>query len=207
MADDAKQSTSATLIERLRNPMRDEAAWREFVHSYGPKLFQWCRQWGLQQADAEDVTQNILLKLADKLRTFTYDPSGSFRGWLRTVAHHAWRDFLDGRLRAPLGTGDSAVLQRLEKIEAREDLLAHLAAEFDQELLEEAMARVKRRVAPHTWEAFQLTAVEGLSGAEAAQRVPLQVAMVFVAKSKVQKMLRQEIQRLEGASVNGGASS
>ena len=55
---------------------------------------------GLQDADAEDVAQEILLKLARKLRDFAYDPKSSFRGWLKTVAHHAWRDFVDGRSRA-----------------------------------------------------------------------------------------------------------
>ncbi len=52
---------------------------------------------GLQDADAEDVAQEILLKLARKLRDFSYNPESSFRGWLKTVAHHAWRDFVDGQ--------------------------------------------------------------------------------------------------------------
>ena len=60
------------------------------------------------------------------------------------------------------------------------------------------MARVRLRVAPQTWEAFRLTALEGLSGAEAAQRIPMQVAQVFVAKRRVQKMLSSEVAKLEG---------
>ena len=40
-------------------------------------------------------------------------------------------------------------------------------------------------------------ALEGLPVAEVAARVHLQVAMVYVAKSKVQKMLQEEIRRLE----------
>jgi RNA polymerase sigma-70 factor (ECF subfamily) len=86
----------------------------------------------------------------------------------------------------------------LHSVEAREDLVHHLEAEFDRELLEEAMARVRLRVAPRTWEAFRLTALEGLSGAEAAERVPMQVAQVFVAKRRVQKMLTAEVAKLEG---------
>jgi RNA polymerase sigma-70 factor (ECF subfamily) len=91
------------------------------------------------------------------------------------------------------------MLLKLESVEAGEDLLERLNEQFDQELLAEAQERVQRRVEPHTWQAFLLTAVEGLSGAEAAGRLGVKVATVFQARSKVQKMLREEVARLEGA--------
>ena len=69
-----------------------------------------------------------------------------------------------------------------------------------KELLEAAKVRVRLRVAPHTWEAFRLLALEGLPVAEVAAAVRMQVAMVYVAKSKVQKMLQEEIQKLEVGS-------
>ena len=78
-----------------------------------------------------------------------------------------------------------------------EDLLTRLDAAFDQELVAIASARVRQRVAEQTWEAFRLTALEGLSGAEAAQQIPMQVAQVFVAKRRVQKMLREEMAKLD----------
>ena len=76
-------------------------------------------------------------------------------------------------------------------------MIERLEEEFDRELADEAMARVQVRVAPHTWEAFRLTAIEDLAGAEAATRLNMTVAMVFIAKSRVQKMIRAEIERLE----------
>jgi RNA polymerase sigma-70 factor (ECF subfamily) len=152
----------------------------------------------MQEADAQDVTQNVLVKLAQKMRDFTYDPTRSFRAWLKTLTAHAWSDFFQARQRPGLGSGDSAVNGLLHSTEAREDLVKHLEEEFDRELLEEAMLRVQLRVAPQTWQAFRLTALEGLSGAEAAARIPMQVAQVFVAKRRVQNMLRQEVARLEG---------
>jgi RNA polymerase sigma-70 factor (ECF subfamily) len=76
--------------------------------------------------------------------------------------------------------------------------LQRLEEEFDRELLEEAMARVRLRVAPQTWEAFRLTALEGRPGAEAADLIPMQVAQVFVAKRRVQKLLQEEVARLNG---------
>ena len=189
--------TRVTLLGRLRRDPTDQAAWAEFVDQYGPRIYTWCRKWNLQEADAQDVTQNVLLKLARKMGEFTYDPSRSFRAWLKTLTHHAWSDFLESRARPGLGSGDSHAADILHSLEAREDLVRQLEEEFDRELLREAMLRVRLRVAPQTWQAFTLTALEGLSGAEAAERIPMQVAQVFVAKRRVQKMLREEVARLE----------
>ena len=72
-------TTRVTLLARLRQDPTDQAAWDVFVERYGRHIYRWCRQWRLQDADAEDVTQDILVKLARKLRVFTYDPSRSFR--------------------------------------------------------------------------------------------------------------------------------
>lgn len=197
MAVDQLPTTQATLLFRLRHDPTDQAGWGEFVERYGRHIYRWCRQWRLQHADAEDVTQIVLVKLSQKLRDFAYDPSRSFRGWLKTVAHHAWLDFEDSRRRRQAAPGDSRVRELLLTVAARDDLLQTLEEAFDLELLEAAKMQVRLRVAPHTWEAFRLTALEGLPVAEVAARVGLQVAMVYVAKSKVQKMLQEQIRKLE----------
>jgi RNA polymerase sigma-70 factor (ECF subfamily) len=195
--------TRITLLGRLRRDPANQAAWGEFVEHYGGKIYAWCQKWGLQEADAQDVTQNVLLKLAQKMKDFTYDPSRSFRAWLKTLTGHALSDFVAGRPRAGLGSGDSAVGRMLDSVEARADLAQQLEQQFDREILEEAMVRVRLRVAPQTWEAFRLTALDGLSGAEAAERIPMQVGQVFVAKRRVQKMLQEEVSRLEQAGPDG----
>jgi RNA polymerase sigma-70 factor (ECF subfamily) len=202
MNDATNQRTSASLLRRVQHDAGDQAAWGDFVERYGPRIYAWCRLWRLQESDAQDVTQEVLLQLVQKLRHFEYDSARSFRAWLKTIVHHAWQDYLARRARAGLGTGDSDVWQGLQSVEARTDLEKQLEEVFDREVLEEAMARVRQRVAPHTWEAFRLLTFEGLSGAEVAPRVGMQVTMVYVAKSKVQKLLREEIDALEG----GGAA-
>jgi RNA polymerase sigma factor (sigma-70 family) len=197
MADASIPSTRASLLSQLRQHPSDQAGWDEFVQRYSRPIYRWCRQWNLQDADAADVTQDILVKLTQKLRDFRYDASGSFRGWLKTVTHHAWRDFEDGRRRRHLASGGSAVQEQMLCVEARDDLSRKLEAAFDLELLETATARVRLRVAPHTWEAFRLVALEGAAVPDVAARLHMQVAMVYVAKSKVQRMLHEEIRRLE----------
>jgi RNA polymerase sigma-70 factor (ECF subfamily) len=138
------------------------------------------------------VTQAVLAQLVVKLRAFDYDASRSFRAYLKALAGYAWRDLLDGRRRA-----GGAGLEVLAAVEARDDLCRRLDEEFDRELLEEAAVRVRARVEAHTWEAFRLTALEGLPGADAAARLGMKVYTVFKAKHKVLKMLREEIGRLE----------
>jgi len=198
MASDSGPRTSPTLLGKLRTDPANEETWCRFVDYYGPKIYGWCRRWSLQDADAQDVTQTVLLQLAAKMRSFTYDPARSFRAWLKTLTHHAWSDFVADRRRLAPASGTTGFLKLLETIEARDELTNRLEAAFDQELLDEAMRRVQARVLPHTWEAFRLTALEGLSGAATAARLGLKVANVFVAKSEVQKMLREEVAALEG---------
>jgi RNA polymerase sigma-70 factor (ECF subfamily) len=194
--------TSASLLARLRLAPADQAAWAEFVDRYGPKVYGWCRHWRLQEADARDVTQDVLLRLAGKMRGFEYDPARSFRAWLKTLARHALSDYCSARGRA--GTpGGSEVADLLQTVEAREDLVRQLDEEFDREVLEEAVARVRARVTPKTWRVFELTAHEGRSGAEAAAEVGLAVAAVFVARARVQRMLQEEVRRLEGPGPAG----
>jgi RNA polymerase sigma-70 factor (ECF subfamily) len=197
--DGASQSrTSPSLLGQLRQDPTDQAAWARFVEQYGPMIYRWCRKRGLQEADAQDVTQNVLLKLADKMRAFPYDPARSFRAWLSTLTRHACCDFLASRQGPDVGTGDSEMGELLGSVEARQDLAKRLEEAFDQELLAEATRLVRQRIAPHRWEAYRLTALEGLSGAEAAERLKMPVAQVFVAKSDVLQLLRDEVRQLEG---------
>src|SRR5436305_6703044 len=110
MGSEHDSGTRVTLLGRLRRDPTDAAAWGEFVEHYGGKIYGWCRKWNLQEADAQDVTQMVLLKLSQKMGEFVYDPSRSFRAWLKVITHHAWQDFVKERQRPGLGSGDSQVL-------------------------------------------------------------------------------------------------
>jgi RNA polymerase sigma-70 factor (ECF subfamily) len=198
MRPDADPRTRASLLLRLRRDPTDQAVWAEIVGRYGPLIHGWCLRWRLQEADAQDVTQDVLLRLATRLRDLDYDPARSFRAWLKTLARHACSDAFEKRARPGGGSGDSRVADLLDTVEARDDLLRRLEEGFDQEVLAEAGERVRRRVAAATWEAFRLTAVDGLSGAAAAERLGLKVATVFSHRRNVQKLLQDEVRRLSG---------
>ena len=91
------------------------------------------------------------------------------------------------------GGGDSGQWERLLTIAAREDLIQRLDQEFDRELLERAMVRVRLRVAPHNWEAFRLTAIDGVEPREVARRLEMKIANVYAARSNIQRLLREEV--------------
>lgn len=197
MVDPSESRTSPTLLGRLRRVPPDQEAWQEFVRRYTPQIYGWCRRWRLQDADAADVGQMVLVRLAARIRDFEYDPARSFRAWLRTLCHHAWSDLVAAR-KNQQGSGDSRVGELLDSLQARDDLVKELEGAYDRELLAEAMARVRLRVQSQTWEAYRLTAIEGLSGAEAAARLSMKVTGVFKAKSNMVKLLQDELRYLEG---------
>ncbi|MBX6314787.1 MAG: sigma-70 family RNA polymerase sigma factor [Isosphaeraceae bacterium] len=192
MSSSTGSLTSVSLLERLREEPRDAEAWEAFVRRYRPLIYAWCREWGLQRADAEDVAQDVFTKLTQKMGGFQYDPSRCFRAWLKTITQRVWSD----RIATWYRRRDVRVLQAIEALEARAEERRDQSP-FDRELLELAMRRVRRRVAAVTWEAFRLTALEGLTGLEASNRLSVPVASVFVAKHRVQKMLREEIRKRE----------
>jgi RNA polymerase sigma-70 factor (ECF subfamily) len=189
--------TSASLLMRLAQSPRDEAAWEDFVRKYGEQLHRWCRHWGLQDADARDVTQRVLLDLSRQLPEFSYDRSKRFRAWLKTIAHRAWGKYVVALRRPGQGSGDSDVGAVLDSVAARDDLARRLDKEFDLELLEAAMASVRGRVRPGTWEAFRRLALEHQSGEEAARALGMSVDAVFKARSNVTKLLREEMKKME----------
>ena len=132
----------------------------------------------------------------DKNGAFVYDPSRTFRGFLMTIAHHEWVNW--ARKRKEQGWTDEAGAQfeTREAAEAERDLKEAIQAEFERELMDLAMPLVQARVASHTWEAFRLTAIDGVKGTEAADRLKMPLASVFQAKSRVQQLLKDEVERL-----------
>ncbi len=198
--EDHPSRTSVTLLGRLRHDPKDQSAWNDFVARYQPQILRWSRAWGLKEPDALDIAQAVLAKLSGLMARFAYDPSRSFRAWLKTLTHHAWRDLIAEKKRAGIASGDSRMGEFFESLEAGDDLVRHIEEEFQRELMEQAMAMVRERVAPRTWDAFRLTALEGCSGAAAAVQLEMKVARVYVAKSEVKEMIRQEVRKLEGTA-------
>lgn len=198
MTYECEAQTGTTLLDLLRDPANGQS-WKDFVARYGLLIYRWCGKWRFQDADAQNITQEVLTKLVTKLRQFEYDPRrGSFRSWLKTVTYHACRDYLD-KQRHPgrRGSGDTAVWDTLKTLEARPDRLRTLDQEMAHERLEQLQARVRPCVSERDWQIFHALAIEGRSGGEVAQEHGMTTAAVFMVRSRVQQKLCQEAQRLK----------
>jgi RNA polymerase sigma factor (sigma-70 family) len=198
MGANTGDTTRVTLLQRLNQDPADQISWAEFVRLYSPAIRGWLMHWGLQEADSQDVAQNVLLRLTAKLPQFKYDPSKSFRGWLKTLTHHAWHDFVTEAGYRTRGSGDTSILDQLQSVEAREDLAARVEATFDKELLQMALLRAKERVADTTWQAFKLSALDGVAPQTVADQLGVRVSQVYLAKHRVQKLVQEEIRSIEG---------
>src|SRR5580658_8664275 len=152
--------TRASLLVRLRDS-QDQAAWTQFVDLYAPLVYGYARKQGLQDADAADLSQEVLRAVAGAVGRLDYDPQrGAFRNWLFTIVRRKlsnWRAALDNRMR---GSGDTATHQLLELCPAPEGIEADGDTEWEQRLVAWACEQVRRDVAEINWQAFWRTAVE-----------------------------------------------
>jgi RNA polymerase sigma-70 factor (ECF subfamily) len=178
--------TRPSLLLRIRDA-DDRSAWEQFVALYAPMIYRFVRRRGLQDADAADVTQDVLRVVATKARCLDYDPTlGSFRAWLFTVTRNTMINARKHRARHPQGTGDTAMQHRLDARAAPSaDEEAVWEQEYRQRRLTWAAERVRGHCEESTWQAFWRTAVEGQSPRSVAEALGLSVGAVHIAKSRV----------------------
>lgn len=192
------QVTHPSLLVRIRN--RDDAsAWSEFVEIYSPLIYGFSRKQGLQDADAVDVTQDVLRLVARSIGRLDYDPGrGTFRGWLFTIVRNELKDWFSKQRSAVVGTGDSSAIRRLEELPADDNESSTLwDAEHQRRLFEWASGRVRTEVQESTWSAFWETAVRGRNGNDVAQQLEISVAAVYLAKSRVMARLKELVRICE----------
>jgi RNA polymerase sigma factor (sigma-70 family) len=189
--------TRPSLLVRLRDAA-DGDAWRLFVELYAPLVYRVARKRGLQDADAADVTQEVLQAVSRAVRRLEYDPArGTFRGWLGAVARSKLNNFLAARQRNTPGSGDTAVQQLLEGRPDPADEDAQWEREYRQRLFAWAAEQVRPAFEGSTWRAFWGVAVEGRGAEEVGRELGLSVGAVYVAKSRVLARIRQAIQDVE----------
>jgi RNA polymerase sigma-70 factor (ECF subfamily) len=195
-------ATRLSLLVRLCDA-RDDGAWSQFVEIYAPLVYGFARRHGLQDADAADLTQDVLQAVSGGIRRLDYDPRrGSFRGWLFTVVRNKLRNFLAAQKRPGRGTGDSDALHRLQELPAREeDQSAWWDQEYEQRVFAWAAEQARGAFSDSTWRAFWQTAVEGKTGPAVAKTLGMSVAAVYLAKGRVMTRLKEIIRETLDESV------
>ncbi|HVS34750.1 MAG TPA: sigma-70 family RNA polymerase sigma factor [Gemmataceae bacterium] len=185
--------TSPSLLDRLnRNP--DDADWRRLILLYTPVLHGWLENHGLQACDRDDVTQEILGVVVQKMPEFRHNRrAGAFRSWLRTITIHCLRRFWRAKQYQAVAPGGSDFENHLIQLE---DPASGLSAEWDRQhdqgLLRRLLGLVEPEFQPKTWQAFRLLVLEQRPAAATAAELGLTVNAVLIAKSRVLQRLRQE---------------
>lgn len=184
--------TRASLIVRLRDAA-DVAAWDEFVAIYGPLVYRLALRQGLQAADADDVVQQVFAAVAQSVHHWLEKPQrGRFRGWLLTIARNIAIKTLTRKPHGGVGQGGDPGIVTLNELAARDaDVSSQFDLEFRREVYRWAAEQVRDSVAESTWNAFQLTHIEGVSIADAAKRLNLSVGNIYIARSRVISRLRE----------------
>jgi RNA polymerase sigma-70 factor (ECF subfamily) len=187
--------TRPSLLVRVRDA-QDAAAWQEFVGLYGPLLYRFARQRGWQDADAADLTQTVLQELAgDGVRRYDVQ-RGSFRNWLFGIVRNQMRKLQNRPRPGLLGSGDTTAQELLEEQPAGAEESALWEQEYQRQCFAWAAEKVRPDFAESSWRAFWLTAVEGITPAEAAATLDLTIGAVYTAKSRVLDRIKKEIRQL-----------
>jgi RNA polymerase sigma-70 factor (ECF subfamily) len=186
--------TRASLLLRLRDP-RDGEAWGQFVDLYAPLVYGYLRKQGLQDADAADLCQDVLAAVAGAVGRLEYDPAkGAFRNWLFTVVRRKLSNWRRGQGNRPDGGDDAAGRLVLEQCPGPAAGEAEWEAEWRERVFAWACEQVRRDVADVAWQAFSRTALQGESCKQVAAELGVNVAAIYLARSRVLARLRELVQ-------------
>lgn len=187
--------TRASLLLRLRVP-GDSAAWSDFASIYEPVIYRLARSRGLQDADAREVTQDVLMAVAGAIQRFDPQKEPRFGGWLARITRNATIDRI--RRQRERGSGRS---DRMRALEQWPQPQADESAEFDlhsqRQLFRWAARQVRQQVQQQSWQAFWQTAVKGQGAAAVAEQLQMSVGAVYVARCRILARLKAIIAEVQ----------
>ncbi len=195
--------TRQSLLSRLKN-WEDQESWADFFETYWRLIYGFAVKTGLSDAEAQDVVQETVVSVAKRMRDFKYDPAaGSFKSWLLLITRRRIADYHRKRRREPHGGGgeagdsDRAVLAEQIADRAPDDLEALWEAEWQRNLIEAAIQRVRNRVDPRQFQIFDCYVLKEWSPQEITRALGVSVGQVYLAKHRVSALVKQEAERIE----------
>jgi RNA polymerase sigma-70 factor (ECF subfamily) len=195
--------TRATLLQRLKD-WQDESSWQEFFDTYWKLIYGVARQAGMTDAEAQDIVQETMAVVARHMPKFKYDPAiGSFKTWLLNVTR--WRIIDQKRKPAAsanheplLEDGDTETHGCAQIIDPASEKLNDIwEKEWNQALLDAAIAKVKRRVDPQNYQLFDFYVNKSWTPDKVAGMFGVSVDQVYLAKHRLTEMIKEEVKRLE----------
>jgi len=178
----------------------DALAWEEFTQIYQPLIFRIAVSRGLQPADANDVTQEVMSRVAKSIRLFDPDPAkGSFRGWLSRITRNLVIEFMRNKNRLPKTSDDTAVYRLIQSKPDPGSESQLFDIEYERQLFAWAAEKVESKFEPKTWQAFWQTAVENKPVNEVASQLKISRGAIYIARSRVIAALKTVVERTEMA--------
>ncbi len=189
--------TSLSLLARLRHTPESES-WNRLVELYAPLIRAWLRKYDVQDADADDLVQEVLFAVSKDLSKFDHGGQrGAFRAWLKAILVNRLRKFWRARDRRPLARGDSDIDARLAQLHDPASELSQVwNRQHDQYVLRQLLTLVEPHFASSTWKAFCRVALDGSRPDVVAKELEISLNAVCIAKSRVLSRLRQESEGL-----------
>lgn len=189
--------TSLSLLERLRLSPENEG-WNRLADLYTPLIRAWLRRYDVQDSDANDLVQEVLLAVSRDLCKFEHrGQPGAFRGWLKAILVNRLRKFWRAQDRRPQASGDSNIDARLAQLD---DPFSEMSLiwnrEHDKYVLRQLLALAEPHFEPTTWMAFCRVALDGAKADVIAREMGISVNAICLAKSRVLRRLRQESEGL-----------
>jgi RNA polymerase sigma factor (sigma-70 family) len=191
-------TTRPSLLLRIRRK-DDHAAWAEFVEIYAPLIHGYCRRRSLQEADAANLTQDILSKVMNHADRFEYDTArGQFRGWLLTLTRNRINDHFSGLKRQTRGSGDTGVRAILEQVPDQDEQDdEQWDTDYQHRLFHWVAEKIRDEFQDATWRAFWNTAVKGQAAKQVAENLSMSVGAVYIAKSRVLARLKIRVRAVD----------
>ena len=185
--------TSLSLLERLRQSPQDDG-WTRLADLYAPLIRVWLRRYDVQDSDAHDLVQEVMLAVAKDLGKFEHrGQPGAFRGWLKAILINRLRKFWRARDHQPQARVDSDVVAKLAQLDDPASEMSQIwNREHDQYVLRQLMALAEPHFDSNTWKAFCRVALDGLKADVVAQELGISQNAVIVAKCRGLNRLRQE---------------
>jgi len=190
------QATSPTLLVCLR--ARDAEAWRRLSELYGPIVYGWIRSQGVGEQDAADLVQEVFLSVHQSIERFRKEqPNDSFRSWLWTITRRRIQDHFRKQAKTPAAVGGSEANAQFQEIpEPMSEDDAEAPSTTEGQVFRCALELIRGEFEQRTWQACMLTAVESRTTSEAAAELVMSLGAVYLARSRVLKRLREELEGL-----------
>lgn len=191
--------TRASLLARLKDISQDES-WREFFDTYWKLIYNTARRKGLVDVEAQEVVQETMISVSKSMPQFKYDPDkGSFKLWLRNLT--LWRIQDQFRKRSDNIPLDSTF--DIPEKGSQED--QHLAAEWESDweknLINSAIERVKSRTSPNVFQIFTLCELQKKGARETAQILGVNIARVYLISHRLTKAITKEVAHLRKTTI------